>query len=119
MKKKIIRKDSCRNRGFTLVELLLYMGLLTILVTIMSSLFKTIVDVQLESKSSSSVDQDGRFIIARMVHDMQSAQTIVIPASAGSTTTTLQITENSVNYTYSLVGGNLQLALSSPVSSAN
>src|SRR6266566_4299700 len=91
------------NRGFTLVELLLYMGLLTILVTIMSSLFKTIVDVQLESKSSSSVDQDGRFILARITHDMQAAQKIISPANPGDNSTSLQITVNSVNYTYSLV----------------
>src|SRR5258708_2619087 len=92
------------------------MGLLTILVTIMSSLFKTIVDVQLETKSASSVDQDGRFIIARLTHDMQSSQKIISPANPGDNLTSLQITVNSVNYTYSLVTAadgtccNLQLA---------
>lgn len=95
--------STVRYTGFTLVELLVYMGILTILVSILSSFFKSIVDVQLESKATSSVDQDGRFIIARLIHDFDSAQSLVTPSSAGSQTTSLQIKVSSVNYTYSLV----------------
>lgn len=96
------------QNGFTLVELLVYMGVLTILVSILSSLFKSIADVELSSKATSSVDQDSRFIISRLIHDMQTATAIVTPNSAGATSNTLQITVNSVNYTYSSVSGSLK-----------
>jgi|SRR5579885_212479 len=95
--------------GFTLVEMLVYMVILMLFVSIFSVVFREIVDVQLESQATSSVDQDEQFIIARLTHDMQQASAIVVPASAGQQTSTLQITVNSVNYTYSLTGGNLQI----------
>lgn len=90
-----------KNAGFTLLELLLSMGILMILIAILTTVFGQILDVQLESKSVSSVDQNGRYIMARFTHDMQSAQTIVVPAAPGEQSDTLQIRVNSINYTYS------------------
>ncbi len=102
-----------RQKGFTLIELVLYVGILSILVGIMSTMFGQIVEVQLESEATSTVDQDGRYIMGKMFYDMKSINTndaIVIPASPGSQTSTLQIRVNSINYTYSLDGnGNLRL----------
>lgn len=105
-----------KHTGFTLVELILYMSLLITLIIILGQVFSSILDVQLESKSTSSVELDGRFIIAKLVHDMRTMQItpsvndiIVEPSSAGSTSGTLNFTVNSINYTYSLNNGNLQL----------
>jgi Tfp pilus assembly protein PilW len=102
--------NSLRSRvGFTQIELLLSMGILMILIGVLTTLFGQILDVQLESKAISSVDENGRYIMARLTHDMQSAQAIVTPENAGDQTNALQITVNSINYTYSLNNGNLQL----------
>ena len=111
------------QRGQTLVELLLYMGLLTILLSVLSSIFGSTIDAQLESKSTSSVDQDGRYIIARLEHDFNSidatSTNISTPATPGSTTSTLTITISSVNNTYSLSNGNLQLTNSNGTDNLN
>ncbi len=105
-----------RQKGFTLIELVLYVGILSILVGIMSTMFGQIVEVQLESESTSVVDQDGRYIMGKLFYDMKSISAspsgdrITTPASPGVTSSTLQIRVNSINYTYSLdSGGNLLL----------
>lgn len=102
--------------GFTLTELILYMGLLIVLITILSQTFASILDVQLESKSTSSVDLDAKFITAKLIHDMNKMQTdpptndnIVTPSAPGQISSTLNFTVNSINYIYSLNNGNLQL----------
>ncbi|HEX8932442.1 MAG TPA: hypothetical protein VF810_04765 [Patescibacteria group bacterium] len=97
-------------RGFTQVELILSMGILMVLISILTTLFGQILDVQTQSKATSSVDQNGRFMLARLIHDMQSASNIVTPAAPGSQSATLQINVNSVNYIYNLDNnGNLLL----------
>lgn len=117
--KNLIRKQGSsafRPAGFTIIESLVYMGLLIILITILSLLFSSILDVQLESKSTSSVDLDGRYIIAKLIYDMHMMQTsspvndtIITPSTPGGSSSTLNFTVNSINYTYSLSSGNLQL----------
>lgn len=98
------------QKGFTLVELLLYMGILSMLIAVLSVLFGSILDTQLDSQSTSSVDQDARYIQARMTYDMQRGSDIVLPA-LGTPSQTLQIAIDTTNYTYSLdVNGNLQLS---------
>ncbi|HSA83378.1 MAG TPA: hypothetical protein VLF20_00645 [Patescibacteria group bacterium] len=87
-------------RGFTTMELLLSMGILMILLGVLTTLFGQILDVQLESKSVSSVDQNGRFLLTRLTYDLQHASTIVTPATPGTTSDTLQIRINSVDYIY-------------------
>lgn len=86
------------------------MGILMVLIGVLTTLFGQILDVQLESQAVSSVDQNGRFIMARLTHDVQSASDIVTPEDPGDETDTLQITVNSVEYIYTLdAGGNLLL----------
>lgn len=94
-----------RQRGFTLIELVLYAGLLSILVGVMGVMFGQIVDVQLESEATAVVDQDGRYVLGKMIYDMKLLNTddvIVTPANSGDTSSTLQLNINSINYTYSL-----------------
>jgi type II secretory pathway pseudopilin PulG len=111
--KKLFKEKNKHQRGFTLIELVLYAGLLSILVGVMGTIFAQIVDVQLDSEATSSVDQDGRYIMSKMLYDMKALNTgdiVVTPANPGDTTTTLQLRINSINYTYSLdSNGNLLL----------
>ncbi len=94
------------SQGMTLIELVIYMGMLVLLSSGLSSIFSTIVDVQLNSNCTSSVDQDGSYLLAKLTHDVASASTILIPANPGNTSNTLQTTINSINYTYSLNSNN-------------
>jgi len=95
-------------KGFTLVELLIYMGLLSIILVVLSQIFGSILDAQLESEATSSVHRDGRFILSKLTYDVHRANSIVLPASLGASSTSLQLDISGIN-TYSLNNGNLEL----------
>ncbi len=108
-RQELVSRNS--RRGFTLIELIMSMGIMALLIGVFTGIFGSIVDTSLDSNATSGVDQDGRFIIARLGYDMQRATQIVTPATPGSiTSNTLTIKINSIDYTYSLDGsGNVQL----------
>ena len=101
---KKIKLDS--QKGVTIVELLLYMSILSILLTILTSVFVSALDVQSESNAVSSVEQDGNYILARLAYDIHRAQSINIPASNGATSDNFQIVIGGINYTYSIDANN-------------
>ncbi len=95
-------------RGFTLIEILIFMGIFSILILSMFQLLTSILDVQLESQSTSSVSQDGRYILNRLTYDIKKA-TIVTSPTLGSQGQSLLISDGVTNYTYNLSDGNLVL----------
>lgn len=108
-----------KNSGFTLVELLIYMGLISILMVFMSQLFGAIFDVKIESEANSAVDQDGRFILSRLIYDIERSAAITTPLNYGSSSTSLVLTIDGVSNSYSVTGGNLQLANGSGTANIN
>src|SRR5690242_969296 len=97
------------KKGFTLVEFLVFMGLYSIIIVIMMQIFVSMIDVQLANKSSSSIDQEGDYLLARLAADMDVAQTINVPSDLGTPSTTLRITLNDGSiYTYSISGTTFQ-----------
>lgn len=97
-------------KGFTFIELIVYMGILTILLTVLSSIFTSILNVQFESTATSSVNQDGRYLLSKLLYDVKSSSAILVPANPGTVSSTMQVTINSINYTYSASSsGNLQV----------
>lgn len=97
-------------KGFTLVEMIISTSILSILMLVLSNAFGSLIDIQLSSSAKSSVDQDGRYIMLKLSRNVQDASAIVGPASPGSSiSATLKSAVDSLNYTYSLNSGNLQV----------
>ena len=95
------------QKGFTLVELLIYMGLLVILLSVLTSIFVSSLNVQRESEANSAVEQDANYILSKLAFDIHRAQSITIPATLGGTSTTnFQIVVSGINYTYSIDADN-------------
>lgn len=94
--------------AFTIVELLIYMGLMAGFLIILSSILFSVIDVQLETQAFSAVEQDGRFIMARLAYDIHRAEGITSPASHGQTSSTMTLVISGSPVTYSLSSGNLQ-----------
>lgn len=107
------------DRGFTLVELLIYMGLLAIMVLIFTEIFTLILENQLESKNTSSVSTDGRFIYSRFIYDVNRAESIIYPAMFGSSSATLTLLIGGQEYTYSTLSGNLVITNASESAALN
>lgn len=100
---------SMDDTGFTLVELLLYMGLFMILLVVFLQLFSSILDVSLESQSTSAVTTDGKYILTRLAYDIQNATSIVTPANVGDTRSSLEIISNGTDEDFVLSNNNLIL----------
>ncbi len=99
-----------KQSGFTLVEMLIYMGILIVFLIVLTQIFITILDTQLKSESVSNVDHDVRYIYARLAYDIQRADSILIPAVVGGSSSTLQIVINGVTHTYSVQDMILQVS---------
>lgn len=94
------------------------MGIFVILLTVITTVFTQSIDVQLESQATSSVEQDGRYILAKLIYDINRASSITSP-SLGNTTTSLQIVVNGVTQTYQLSSGNLTITDSNGTNQLN
>jgi type II secretory pathway pseudopilin PulG len=103
---KIKIKNS--DKAFTLIELLLFMGIFSILMITMLELLTSIFDVQLESQSTAAVSRDAGFILSRLTYDVNSSTGILTPVT-GSQSATLILTKGTDIFTYSLIGSNLTL----------
>lgn len=93
-----------------MVELLLYMGLLSIFITVLTTMFTSILDVQLESEAVSSVAQDSRYLLARLTYDLHRADSIIVPNSPGATNTTLSLNIDGTVTSYTITNGNLVMS---------
>ncbi|MBI2613772.1 MAG: hypothetical protein HYW62_03290 [Candidatus Levybacteria bacterium] len=82
------------------------MSILSVLLTILTSVFVSALDVQSESNATSSVEQDGNYILARLAYDIHRAQSINIPVSNGDTNDNFQIVIDGINYAYSIDANN-------------
>ena len=98
------------QKGTTLVELLIYLGLVTVLLAVLTQIFVGILDVQLSSSSVSVVEQDSRFILSRLAYDIERADTISIPGTVGTQSNNLQMMINGISYSYTISNGNLVLS---------
>lgn len=116
--KRFVKKTS----GFTLIELVIYGGLLGILLVILSDYFISIMNLQLQTKVSSSIEQDGEYILARTAYDMHRALSIQSPGvGITGSSVSIVIHENDVDktYQYDVQNGNLMLTVDSAATQLN
>lgn len=107
--KNYINKFQKNQQGFTLVELLLYMGLSVILLVIVSGVFISILSVRNESVKNSSIEREGRYILNRLSRDVYISQDILEPVDIGESSDTLQLLIDSELITYRIVNERLYL----------
>lgn len=97
------------KKSFTLIEILIYMGLMAALITILTNVFVTVLETQLESSSTSVVEIDGRYVLSRLIYDIHRSTSIVTPAVAGQTSSGLTLNISGINHTYTVTDGVLYL----------
>ncbi|MBI2405012.1 hypothetical protein HYV22_02430 [Candidatus Gottesmanbacteria bacterium] len=114
----------CPNRkvvgtGFTIVEMLLYMGLLSGFLVILTSIFLSALDVSSESQTFSRMEEDGRYILARLTYDIARSQAVTIPTTLGTPANSLQLTIGGESVIYGISGTNLTIASGSETNILN
>jgi prepilin-type N-terminal cleavage/methylation domain-containing protein len=102
-------KRTNNEKGFTLIEFLLYMALLSIFMLTLTDIFVSIMQSQVETTSISAVEEDGRYIMAKLTADILKASAISVPAAFGNANNVLTITVDGVAQSYGLQANNLTL----------
>jgi prepilin-type N-terminal cleavage/methylation domain-containing protein len=97
------------SRGFTLIEMLLYMGIISVFLMVLTSILISVLDTQLTSNSSSAVDQSGQYLLVRLQYDIRRANSIITPANIGNSSNSLSLSIGGVTYSYSVNSGVLVL----------
>ena len=97
------------RRGFSLIELMLYAAILSVVLVVITNTFLSIVDLQLESQSTSGLAQDGQYVFLRLNNDLRQASAITAPTLGGSSSS-LTVVVDGMNYLYQL-DGNSNLSL--------
>jgi len=119
MMSELIIHPNMKQQGFTLVELLIFMAIYSVLIVILTGIFVSIIDVKLRSEATSDVQTDANYILARLDYDFSQASAISLPAILGTPANTLRLTVNGNNYTYTLNQGNLELQTNIDTNSLN
>jgi len=95
-----------KQKGFTLVELLIYMALMSIFILVLLDVFTTTLNTKLASESTSGISQDSRYILSKLSYEINNADIITSPP-LGSTSASLQLTASGSASTYGISSGNL------------
>jgi Tfp pilus assembly protein FimT len=107
------------RQGFTIVELLIYCGILTVFLYVMTNIFTSVIDMQLETETANAVTTDSRYILSRLTYDIGRASAITTPASLGQQTGNLVLQIGGTDYTYTLTDGNLILTTTNGTGALN
>lgn len=96
-----------KKSGFTLVELLVYFGLFSILLVVLSSVFITMLEQQTQDTAQSALQQESEYILTKLKYEINNADEIVMPASPGATLQSLTLRTDGTEKVFSLVNSQL------------
>lgn len=102
-------KKKSTNLGTTIVELLLYMGLLSIFIVMITNLFGQILNNSTNSITESYLQTNGNFLLIKLAKDINLADEIVTPSNIGESSTSMILKTGTNNISYDLINGRLVL----------
>jgi prepilin-type N-terminal cleavage/methylation domain-containing protein len=88
-------------KGFTLLELLIYIALVSVISVVLSRMFIIINSGRARITSKTAVDSNLRFAVEKIEQDVRAASSVTTPGTAGATSTLLVLSVNSSTITYS------------------
>ncbi len=96
-----------KKRGVTIIEMVIYMSILSVLLLFFTEMFATLINKQLETESLSNMQQDSNYLLSRLNYDFTQASSIVLPAVPGVSAPSLRLMIGATLYDYYLTSGNL------------
>lgn len=100
---------SLGNKGVTIVELIIYLGLSTIMLVILSQLFVAILEESVKVQNYSSVQTDGRYVLGRLKMQLNNADSVSVPANLGDSSGELILAQSGITYHYYVTNQQLYL----------
>jgi len=94
------------NHGFSLLELLIYVAILSVLVVVVSNAFISLSKARLQSQVRGEVHDSLRFAMDKIKLDIKNASSVTNPSSG--TDSTLVVVVSGVDITYDVTGGVLR-----------
>jgi prepilin-type N-terminal cleavage/methylation domain-containing protein len=107
-----------KRGGFTLIEMLLSIGIFTLIVVAFAGIFVTITNVGTQQSSTSAVNEESQALLQKIQYFVETASVVNIPTSTPTTTLQLFMASSSADPTYiTLASGTvyLQQSTSSPL----
>lgn len=96
------------QKGFTLLELILYVGILVIVMVVVINIFTSLSKGNGNVEARTEVDSNLRYALEKINQDVRVATSVTTPATAGSTSATLVMTVGGATITYDVSGGQLR-----------
>ncbi|MFA6081702.1 MAG: hypothetical protein WC741_04845 [Patescibacteria group bacterium] len=90
------------KKSFTIIESLLYMGILSIILMVFIELFVSLTRVRLENESASNIQQDSSYLINKFIYDIHQAKSIGLPLHPSSQSNVLNTVINGITYSYAI-----------------
>lgn len=100
------RHSAC-SRGFSLLELLIYIAILAGLMVVVSDAFISLSKGRGQSEARSEVHATSRFVAEKIRQDVKGASVVSVPVF-GSASSTLNVTVGGTVIIYDVFGGQLQ-----------
>jgi prepilin-type N-terminal cleavage/methylation domain-containing protein len=99
---------SQHKRGFSLIELIIYIAILSVLSLGVSSAFLSFNRGKGQVAVRSEVNTNLRFAIEKITQDLNGASAVAVPGTTALATSTLSATVSGTNVTYCVIGGQLR-----------
>lgn len=106
-----MKTEKCKLKiksGFTLIELILYMGIFSILLFVLTDIFISSLKIKTSAESTAVINQDGRFIFSKLANDINNSNSISAPA-LGATASTIDLILYGIPETIRFNNGNIEL----------
>lgn len=98
-----------KNAGFTIVELVIYLGISVVMLTILGELFGSILNEGSKVQNYSAVQMDGKYILSRLKTHLNNADAVTVPANLGESSSELVLVEGGTTYHYYVINSHLYL----------
>lgn len=101
-----------KQKSFSLIEILLYISMVSIIILAISTLLAMILNARIKTETMLEVESQGQFLVETITKSINEAQSVNLPAAA-TTGDSLSLATNDVNTTptvYALSSGALTIA---------
>lgn len=89
-----------KHKAFTIIEFLMYIGILSIILMVFIELFVSLSQLRLESRSTSNIQQDSSYLINKLIYDVHQAGSVSLPLHPPEESNTLNMVINGTSYSY-------------------